>query len=115
MREAVVLTTNVEAGAGQDVSLVVVADQVVARRLPGGVESGQCHTEVGRAQHSVKGAGQLLAVERPEERAGMDPQVRVHPAAGCQVGAHGQHRVLGVDHSHIWRRAGLSSVWLQEG
>lgn len=51
---------------------MVVADQVVARRLPGGVESGQRHAEVGRAQHSVQGAGQLLAVQRPEQRAGVD-------------------------------------------
>lgn len=96
-------------------SLVVVADQVVARRLPGGVESGQRHTEVGRAQHSVQGAGQLLAVERPEERAGVDPQVGVDPAAGRQVGAHGQDGVLGVDHGNIWRRARLGSVWFQKG
>lgn len=89
---------------------MVVADQVVARRLPGGVESGQRHTEVGRAQHSVEGAGQLLAIEGPEERAGVDPQVRVDPAAGRQVGAHGQNRVLGVDHGNIWMRAGLGSV-----
>lgn len=88
-------------------SLVVVADQVVARRLPGGVESSQRHAEVGRAQHSVQGAGQLLAIEGPEERAGVDPQVGVDPAARRQVGAHGQDRVLGVDHGDIWRRAGL--------
>lgn len=96
-------------------SLVVVADQVVARRLPGGIESGQRHTEVCWAQHSVHGAGQLLAIEGPEERAGVDPQVRVDPAAGRQIGAHGQNRVLGVDHSDIWRRAGLGSVWLRKG
>lgn len=100
------LTPDVEAGAGQDVSLVVVADQVVARRLPGGVESGQRHAEVGRAQHSVQGAGQLLAVQRPEQRAGVDAQIGVDPAAGRQVGPHGQDGVLGVDYGDIWRRAG---------
>lgn len=95
-------------------SLVVVADQVVARSLPGGVESGQRHTEVGRAQHSVQRAGQLLAIEGPEERARVDPQVGMDPAAGRQVGAHGQDRVLGVDHGDIWRGEGLGSVWLRK-
>lgn len=87
-------------------SLVVVADQVVTRRLPGGVESSQRHTEVGRAQHSVQGAGQLLTVERPEQRAGVDTEVRVDPAAGRQVGPHVKDGVLGVDYCYIWQRAG---------
>ena len=100
------LTANIEAGARQDVSLVVVADQVVARRLPGGVEPGQRHTEVGRAQHSVQGAGQLLTVERPEQRAGVDAKVGVDPAAGGQVGPHAKDGVLRVDYCYIWRRAG---------
>lgn len=87
-------------------SLVVVTNQVVSRCLPGRVESGQRHTEVGRAQHSVEGAGQLLAVQRPEQRAGVDAEVGVDPAAGGQVGPHAQDRVLGVDDCYIWRRAG---------
>lgn len=86
--------------------LVVVADQVVARRLSGGVEAGQRHAEVGGAQHSVQGAGQLSTVERPEQRAGVDPEVRVDPAAGGQVGPHAQDGVLGVYYCYIWRRRG---------
>lgn len=99
-------TSNVEAGARQDVALVVVADQVVAGRLPGGVEPRQRHAQVGRAQHPVQRAGQRLTVERPEQRAGVDAEVRVDPAAGCQVGAHVQDGVLGVDYGHVWRRGG---------
>lgn len=34
----------------------------------------------------------------------MDAQVRVDPAAGCQVGAHAQDGVLGVDDGDVWRR-----------
>lgn len=60
---------------------MVVADQVVSGRLSGGVESGERHTEVGRAQHAVQGAGQLLTVERPEQRAGVDTEVGMDPAA----------------------------------
>lgn len=85
-------------------ALVVVTDQVVAGCLPGGVESGQRHAEVGGAQHSVQGAGQLLAVERPEQRAGVDAEVGVHPAAGGQVRPHAEDRVLGVDNCYIWER-----------
>lgn len=85
---------------------MVVTHQVIAGRLPGGVESGQRHTEVGRAQHSVQGAGQLLTVERPEQRAGVDAEVGVDPAAGRQVGPHAEDGVLRVDDCHIWRRAG---------
>lgn len=99
-------TSNVEAGPRQDVALVVVANQVVARRLPGGVESRQRHTEVGRAQHSVQRTWQRLTVQRPEQRAGMDAQVRVDPAAGRQVGAHAQDGVLGVDHGYVWSNKG---------
>lgn len=87
-------------------TLVVVTDQVVTGCLPGSVESGQRHAEVGRVQDSVQGAGQLLAVERPEQRAGVDAQVRVDPAAGRQVGSHAKDGVLGVDYRYIWRRAG---------
>lgn len=100
------LTPDVEAGAGQDVSLVVVADQVVPGRLPGGVEAGQRHAEVGRAQHAVHGAGELLAVERPEQRAGVDAQVGVDPAAGGQIGPHVEDGVLGVDDGYICSGAG---------
>lgn len=85
-------------------SLVVVTHQVVPGLLPGRVESSQRHAEVGRAQHSVQGAGQLLAVERPEQRAGVDAEVGVHPAAGGQVGAHAKDGVLRVDDGYIWRR-----------
>lgn len=99
-------TPNVEAGPRQDVALVVVANQVVARRLPGGVESRQRDTEVGRAQHSVQRTWQRLSVQRPEQRAGVDAQVRVDPAAGCQVGAHVQDGVLGVDHGYVWGKKG---------
>lgn len=99
-------TPNVEAGSGQDVALVVVADQVVSGSLPGGVEPRQRHAEVGRAQDPVQRAGQRLTVQRPEQRAGVDAQVRVDPAAGCQVGAHAQDGVLGVDDGHVWRRDG---------
>lgn len=99
-------TSDVEAGPRQDVALVVVANQVVARRLPGGVESRQSHAEVGGAQHAGQRARQRLAVERPEERAGVDAQVGVDPAAGRQVGAHAQDRVLGVDHGHVWGERG---------
>ncbi len=87
-------------------SLVVVTDQVVTGRLSGGVESRQCHAEIGRAQHSVQGAGQLLTVERPEQRAGVDTEVGVDPAAGSQVGPHAKDGVLGVDYCYIWRRSG---------
>jgi len=97
------LTADVEAGAGQDVSFVVVAHQVVAGRLPGGVEAGQRHAEVGWAQHAVQRAGQRLTVERPEQGAGVHAELRVDPAAGGQVGAHAQDRVLGVDQRHVWR------------
>lgn len=97
-------TANVEAGPRQDVALVVVADQVVAGCLPGGVEARQRHAEVGRAQHAVQRAGQRLAVERPKQRAGVDAEVGVDPAAGRQVGAHAQDGVLGVDHGYVWRR-----------
>lgn len=100
------LTSDVEAGPGQDVALVVVTDQVVPGGLPGGVESGQRHAEVGRAQHSVQGAGEPLAVQRPEQRAGVDAEVRMDPAAGGQVGPHAKDRILGVDDSYIWMRAG---------
>lgn len=100
------LTPDIEAGARQDVSLVVVTDQVVTGRLPGGVESGQRHAEVGRAQHSVQGAGQLLTIECPEQRAGVDAEVGVDPAAGGQVGPHAKDGVLGVDYCYIWRKAG---------
>ena len=86
--------------------LVVVTHQVVSGRLPGGVESGQRHTEVGRTQHSVDGAGQLLTVQRPEQRVCVDAQVGVDPAAGRQVGPHAKDGVLGVDDCYIWRRAG---------
>lgn len=82
-------------------SFVVVADQVVPRRLPGGVEPDQRQAEVARAQHSVEGAGHLLAIQRPEQRAGVDAEVRVDPAAGCQVGAHAEHGVLGVNDCYI--------------
>lgn len=99
-------TSNVEAGPRQDVALVVVADQVVSGRLPGGVEPRQRHAEVGGAQHPVQRAGQGLTVQRPEQRAGVDAEVRVDPAAGCQVGAHAQDGVLGVDDGHVWRRDG---------
>lgn len=99
-------TSNVEAGPRQDVALVVVANQVVARRLPRGVESRQRHAEVGGAQHSVQRARQRLTVERPEQRAGVHAQVRVDPAAGRQVGAHAQDRVLGVDHGYVWSQKG---------
>lgn len=95
------LTPNVKTGSSQYVSLVVVTDEVVTGRLPGRVESRQRHTEVGRAQHSVEGGGQLLAVQRPEQRAGMDAEVGVDPAADCQVGSHAKHRVLGVDDCYI--------------
>lgn len=98
------LTPNIKAGARQDVPFVVVTDQVVTGRLLGGVESGQRHAEIGRAQHSVQGAGQLLTVERPEQRAGMDAEVRVDPAAGGQVGPHAKDGVLGVDYCYIWLR-----------
>lgn len=84
-------------------SLVVVTHQVVSGGLPGGVESGQRHAEVGRAQHSVEGAGQLLAVERPEQRARVDAEFGVDPAAGGQVGPHAKDGVLGVDDCYIWR------------
>lgn len=67
---------------------MVVADQVVSGRLPGRVESRQRHAQVGGAQHSVQRPGQWLAVQRPEEGAGVDAQVGVDPAAGRQVGAH---------------------------
>lgn len=87
-------------------SLVIVTDQVVTGRLPGGVETGQRHAEVGWAQHSVQGAGQLLTVERPEQRAGVDAEVGVDPAAGRQVGPHAEDGVLGVDYCYIWRRTG---------
>lgn len=87
-------------------SLVVVTNQVVTRGLPGGVESGQRHTEVARAQHSIQGAGQLLAIKRPEQRVGVDAEVRVDPAAGSQVGPHAKDRVLGVDDCYIWKEAG---------
>lgn len=100
------LTPNVEAGASQDVSLVVVTDQVVAGRLSGGVESGQRHAEVGRAQHSVQGAGQLLTIERPKQGAGVDTEVGVDPAAGGQGGPYAKDGVLGVDHCYIWKMAG---------
>lgn len=99
-------TSNVEAGPGQDVALVVVADQVVSGGLPGGIEPRQGHAEVGWAQDPVQRAGQWLTVQRPEQRAGVDAQVRVDPAAGCQVGAHAQDGVLGVDDGHVWRRDG---------
>lgn len=99
-------TSNVEAGPRQDVALVVVADQVVARRLPGGVESRQRHAEVGGTQHSVQRTWQRLAVQRPEQGAGVDAQVRVDPAAGRQVGAHAQDRVLGVDYGYVWEEGG---------
>lgn len=99
-------TSYVEAGPGQDVALVVVADQVVPGRLPGGVEPRQGHAEVGRAQHPVQRAGQRLTVQRPEQRAGVDAKVGVDPAAGCQVGAHAQDGVLGVDHRYVCRRDG---------
>lgn len=85
---------------------MVVADQVVAGRLPGGVEPRQRHAQVGGAQHPVQRAGQRLTVQRPEQRAGVDAQVRVDPAAGCQVGARAQDGVLGVDYSYVWRRDG---------
>lgn len=100
------LTPDIEAGAGQDVSLVVVTNQVVTGGLPGSVESGQRHTEVGRAQHSVQGAGQLLTIQCPEQRAGVDAEVGVDPAAGSQVGPHAKDGVLGVDDCYIWRRPG---------
>lgn len=95
------LTSNVEAGTSQDVSFVVVTNQVVSGGLPGSVESGQRHAEVGRAQNSVRGAGEGLTVERPEQRAGMDAEVGVDPAAGGQVGPHSKHWVLGVDDGDI--------------
>ncbi|KAF3845052.1 hypothetical protein F7725_008215, partial [Dissostichus mawsoni] len=97
-------TSNNSAGSGQDVSLVVVTDQVVAGCLPGGVEPGQRHTEVGGAEDSVHGAGQRLTVERPEQRAGVDAEVGVDPAAGGQRGPHAQDGVLGIDNCYIWRR-----------
>lgn len=100
-------TPDVEAGPRQDVALVVVANQVVARRLPGGVESRQRDTEVGRAQHAVQRAWQRLSVQRPEQRAGVDAQVGVDPAAGRQVGAHVQDGVLGVDRGYVWRKEGM--------
>lgn len=84
-------------------SLVVVTHQVVPGRLPGGIEPGQRHAEVGGAQHSVQGAGQLLTVERPEQRAGVDAEVGVDPAAGGQVGPHAEDGVLGVDYCYIWK------------
>lgn len=87
-------------------ALVVVTNQVVAGRLLGGVESGQSDAEVGRAQHSVQGAGQLLTIQRPEQRAGVDAKVGVDPAAGGQVRPHAKDGVLGVDYCYIWRRAG---------
>lgn len=82
-------------------SLVVVTDQVVSRLLLGCVESSQRHTEIGRAQHSVEGAGQLLTIECPKQRAGMDAEVGVDPAAGSQVRPHAKDRVLGVDDCYI--------------
>lgn len=85
-------------------SLVVVTDQVVSRFLLGCIESSQRHTEIGRAQHSVQGAGQLLAIECPEQRACMDAEVRVDPAAGGQVGPHAKDGVLRVDDCYIWRK-----------
>lgn len=108
------LTPNVEAGASQDVSLVIVTDQVVSRLLLGRVEPGQRNAEVGRAQHSVEGAGKLLAVESPEQRAGVDAEVGVDPAAGGQVGPHAQDGVLGIDDGYIWRREG-GKAWLVTG
>lgn len=83
---------------------MVVTDQVVAGCLPGGVEPGQRHTEVGGAEDSVHGAGQRLTVERPEQRAGVDAEVGVDPAAGGQRGPHAQDGVLGIDNCYIWRR-----------
>lgn len=84
--------------------LVVVADEVVARGLPGGVEPGQGHAQVGRAQHSIEGAGKLMTIQRPEKRVGVDPEFRVDPAAGGQVGPHAKHRVLGVNNCYICKR-----------
>lgn len=78
-----------------------MADEVISRCLPGGTERGQRHAEVGRAQDSVEGAGQLLSVQGPVQRAGVDAQVRVDPAAGRQVGANSKDGVLGVDDWYI--------------
>lgn len=85
-------------------SFVVVTNQVVPGRLSGGVESCQRHAEVGRAQHSVEGGGQLLTIQRPEQRAGVNAEVGVDPAAGGQVGPHEKDGVLGVYDCYIWRR-----------
>lgn len=95
------LTPDIQTGSRQDVPLVVVTNQIIPGLLPGGIERSQRDAEVGRAQNSVERAWQLLTVEGPEQRAGMDTQVRVDPAAGCQVGPHAQDGVLGVDDGYI--------------
>lgn len=87
-------------------SLVIVTDKVVTRCLLGGIESCQRHTEVSRTKHSVEGAGQLLTIQCPEKRAGVDAKFGVDPAAGCQVRPNAKYRVLRVDDCYIWRRVG---------
>lgn len=81
---------------------MVVAHQIVAGRLPRGVEAAERHAEVAGAQRLVRGDGQPLAVERPVQRTGVDAGVRRHPATGRQVGAHAEDGVLGVYQYHIW-------------
>ena len=98
------LTPNVKAGTSQYVSLVVVTDEVVTRCLLRGVQASQRHAKVAWTQHSVEGPGELLSVQSPKQRTGMDAKVGVDPAAGCQVGPHVKHGVLGVDNCYIWGR-----------
>lgn len=59
------LTAHIKTGAGQYVSLVIMADEVISRCLPGGAQGAQRHTEVGGAQDPVERAGQLLSVQGP--------------------------------------------------
>ena len=47
-----------------------------------------------------------MAVQRPEQGAGVDAEVGVDPAAGGQVGTHAEDGVLRVDDCYIWRDGG---------
>lgn len=96
------LTAHVEARSGQHVAVAAVAHQVVSRLLPGAVEVVKGDAEGVQPQQPVGAAGQRLAVQRPEQRAGEQAQLWAERARGCEAGADAQNWILGGDLCHIW-------------
>lgn len=80
----------------------VVTHQVVPGLLPRAVEVDQGDAQCGGAQDAVGAAGKAFPVERPVQRAGVDPQFGADGAGGRKAGADGARRVLGKDGRHLW-------------